>query len=280
MKKLKLISTTIASLALCLTMLAGCGTSQSTSSKDSNATKTSDNSKKPLAGKKLALAINATFPPFESVKMDSNGNNTYVGMDIDIVNYLSQQMGFTYEISDMKFSGLVGSLQSKRADFVISGISPTAERKKNVDFTDSYFFPKTAILCKKGTNYTTKESLKGKKVSTSFGTTYEKLAKSIEGVEVSSVDSSTAAAQEVTSGRVDGAVLDALQCDKFVKADPTLEKHIIAETTIPVDESFAIACQKDSELTKLFNEEISKMKKNGKLNEIIKKWVGDEYIQK
>ncbi|MBP2652112.1 MAG: artP [Firmicutes bacterium] len=278
----KLFSKAIISCILCIfciAVLAGCGTNSSDNSANKPAAQSTDASK-PLAGKKLVLAVNATFPPFESVKMDANGNKVFEGVDIDIVNYLAEQLGFTYEVTDMKFSGLVGALQSKRADFVISGISPTAERKENADFTESYFFPKTAILCKKGSNLTTKDSLENKKVSTSFGSTYEKLAKSIPGVEVVSVDSSTVAVQEVVNGRVDAAIIDALQSEKFLNADNTLEKHIISEETIPLDESFAIACQKNSELTKLFDAELAKMKQNGKLNEIIKKWVGDEYVVK
>lgn len=275
MKKLKLILTSIATLTLSASLLAGCGTSQSKNSDD----KAASASGKVLSDKKLTIAINATFPPFESVKVNSNGDKDYEGLDLDVIKYMSEDMGFTYEINDMKFSGLIGSLQSKRADVVISGISPTGERKENADFTDSYFFPKTAILSKKGSNIT-KETLKGKKVSTTFGTSYEKLAKSFDGVEVTSLDSSPAAVKELTSGRVDGAILDAQQCDSIIKEDSTLEKHIISDVQVPVEESFAIACQKDSELTKLFNDEIKKMKDNGKLNEIIKKWVGEEYTIK
>ena len=78
-------------------------------------------------GKKLVVAINATFPPFESVK---EGTKDYSGIDIEIAQYIGKKLGKTVEFNDMKFASLVPTLQSGRADMIISGISPTAKRKK------------------------------------------------------------------------------------------------------------------------------------------------------
>ena len=77
---------------------------------------------KEAANGKLTIAINATFPPFESVK---EGTHDYVGVDIDIARYIGQKLGKEVTFTDMKFASLVPTLQSGRADMIVSAISPT-----------------------------------------------------------------------------------------------------------------------------------------------------------
>ena len=48
----------------------------------------------------------------------------------------------------MDFGGLLASLSSGKVDFVMAGMTPTAERKNNVDFTDIYFVAKTWLFLK------------------------------------------------------------------------------------------------------------------------------------
>jgi His/Glu/Gln/Arg/opine family amino acid ABC transporter permease subunit len=230
---------------------------------------------KPLAGKHLNMAVNATFPPFESVVLDeASGQSSIVGLDIDIANALADRLGFTFEITDMEFNGLVGALQSGRADFVLSGISPTEERKESVDFTEDYFYPKTSIMCKKGENISSLADLPGKTVSASFGTTYEALAKGIEGVSVTSLNSTPLVIQELVNGRVDAAIIDASQAVEFLKVQPSLEFHVLSEEEVPSDDSYAIACPKGSELVAYFNTALKEMKDDGELAAIEEKWMG------
>ena len=58
---------------------------------------------KEAANGKLTIAINATFPPFESVK---EGTHDYVGVDIDIARYIGQKLGKEVTFTDMKFASL------------------------------------------------------------------------------------------------------------------------------------------------------------------------------
>ena len=125
--------------------------------------------KKIFEGKHFVMATSANFPPLEYVILDEKGENKVVGFDIDLAIALSEELGFTYEIMNTQFSSLIGGLQSKRVDFIISGMSPTEERKKSVDFTNGYFFPKIAVISLKGNKeYSTLKSLEGKKNSNNF----------------------------------------------------------------------------------------------------------------
>lgn len=271
------------SISICVLVFAGCGSSASVSSSDSSSdsssASSSNTSAKVLSGKKYKIALNATFAPFESVSVDSSGKTGYVGFDIDVINAMAKDLGFTYTVDNMDFNGLVGALQSGRDDFVISGISPTEERKKSVDFTEPYFTCKTAIIERKGGKLVSTSDLKGKKIAASFGTEYETLAKE-SGAVVSSMNSSTLVMQELLNDRVDGAILDASQASVEVKQYSNLEYHVIPSKQLgdSVSNEFAIACPKDSPLVGTFNKELKKLNNDGTIKKLIIKWMGKAYL--
>ena len=260
--------------AVCAAAFVGCSRAPSSSSASSG------DSAKPLSGKNYKIALNATFAPFESMSVNSQGQTEYVGFDVDLLKAMAKDLGFRYTIDNMDFNGLVGALQSGRDDFVISGISPTEERKKTVDFTDSYFTCKTAIIEKKGGKITDAAGLKGKKIAASFGTDYESFAKTA-GAVVSSMDSSTLVMQELLSGRVDGAILDASQAAVQIKQNSGLEYHVLssADLNSSVSDTFAIACPKGSSLVATFNTELKMLQDNGTIKKLITKWMGSEYLK-
>jgi polar amino acid transport system substrate-binding protein len=282
MIKPKKILSLVVLVALAVTTFVGCSKqaedNSSSQNEQSSEIVVSSETEKPFEGEKLTLAINATFAPFESVKINEGGESEFEGIDIDIANKLAEKLGFEMEITDMAFSGLIGALTSNRADFVISGISPTEERLKNVDFTTSYFFPSVAIISLKENAINEESELAGKKVAVPFGTTYEIKAKSIEGTEVVSIDGTPAVIQELNNKRVDAAIIDGCQAAEFVKQNPDLQYSLFPVERV-IEESFAIATPKDSELLSSLDEALKEMMENGELDEIIAKWLGEEYLE-
>ena len=53
------------------------------------------------------------------------------------------------EIQEMGFDSLIASLNANKVDMVISGINPTDERKKAVDFSDVYYTGKGIFVVNK-----------------------------------------------------------------------------------------------------------------------------------
>lgn len=271
MKKFKKSFILVLVLVMLSALIAGCTQDNKPNEEPSEGTK-------PLEGKHLRYAINATFPPFESVEI-VNGKSNFIGMDLELVDYLAEKLGFTYEITDMAFAGLVGAIQSDRADFVCSGISPTEERLKNVDFSVSYYYPGIAVVSRKDEPLTNLEELTGKKIVVGFGTTYEMWAKEyIKDADVLAIDGTPAVIQELKNSRGDAAILDANQAAEFVKQNPDLQFDVL-EYDKSRENSFAIAFPKDSELTEIFNVELNKMLENGEMDKLIVKWCGEEFAK-
>ena len=79
-------------------------------------------------------------------------NDSYSGLDYELIMRMAYDMGMRVEFSDMTFSSLIPALQSGKVDVVISSVVYTEERSKVVDFTESYFDNPQVLIQKKTTN--------------------------------------------------------------------------------------------------------------------------------
>ena len=94
--------------------------------------------------KVIKLGTNAAFPPFEYVE----GKNI-VGFDITMGQKIAKNAGMKLEVVDMAFDSLIPALQSGTIDFIAAGMSVNEERKKNVDFSETYFESEQVIIVRK-----------------------------------------------------------------------------------------------------------------------------------
>src|SRR5574343_805595 len=114
----------------------------------------------------LRVGTDATFPPMEYVE---NGKRT--GFDIELVEAIAKTMGKQVEWVDIDVKGLIPGLISKRFDMAVSAIYITDERKKVVEFTDSYYAGGLVAMVKdNNTSIKKLADLDGKKVSVQVGT--------------------------------------------------------------------------------------------------------------
>ena len=81
----------------------------------------------------LRLTVNSTYAPME---YRDPTTNQLVGLDIDLANELAKRLGVKIVWSETPFAELIPSLQTKRADFIISGISDRSSRREAADFID------------------------------------------------------------------------------------------------------------------------------------------------
>ena len=81
----------------------------------------------------LTMATNATFQPYEYYDGDQ-----IVGIDADIAKAICDKLGYELKIEDMEFDAIIAAVSSGKADFGAAGITVTEDRKKNIDFTDTY----------------------------------------------------------------------------------------------------------------------------------------------
>jgi len=227
--------------------------------------------------KKLIMGTSPDYPPYEFI---NSKTGAIEGFDIDIAKYITSQLGFELEVQGMDFNGLLPALQSRRVDFVMAGMTPTEDRKKNADFSEIYFQAQNTIVARAGSNLKVPGDLTGKRVGVQLGTIQETevkdFAKEIQGIEVVSLNKISDLILELKARRIDAAVIEDTVAKGFVQANPDLEFNVI-----PTDgpTGSAVAFPKGSPLVADFNRVLAEMKANGKLEELATRWFSESIPQ-
>ena len=254
MKLKKLVSVLL--VAACVFSLAACG------SKDDS--KDSGDSKKDSKDT-LVMATNAEFPPYEFHEGDD-----VVGIDADIARAIGEEMGMEVKSEDMAFDSIIPAVTSGKADFGAAGMTVTEDRKKNVDFTDTYATATQVIIVKEGSDIAGPDDLTGKKIGVQLGTTGDIYADDIEDAEVERYNKGFEAVQALTQDKIDAVVIDGEPAKEFVAEADGLK--ILDEAF--TEEEYAIAVAKDNDdLLKKMNEALASLKESGKIDEIVAKYI-------
>ena len=231
----------------------------------------------PLAGEHLKIALSPDFMYFETVsETDETG---YEGLDIDIIKLLSQKLGFTFEIVPMGFSSLIGALQTGDADFVISGMSYTAERAKVVDFSMTYCITDVGCVVPVDSAIASFDDLQGQIVACSQGTTYELLIEGIPGATLKTFQGQAAVGNAVAEG-LDGVVAGLTSINGSKKLSNTvltadgapMLKYFLLEGEGTADQ-YNIAFPKGSKLVEPINAVLTELQADGTLDTLIKQWL-------
>ena len=126
---------------------------------------------------KIVLGVSPDYPPYEFLTTE-NGNKKVVGADIYLAEQVAKKLGVQVEIQEMAFDSLIAALNANKVDMVISGVNPTEERKKAVDFSDVYYTSKGIFVVNKDSEeIKSVADLKNKKIGVQKGSTYETYAK-------------------------------------------------------------------------------------------------------
>ena len=106
----------------------------------------------------LKIAMECNYAPFNwSQTTDVNGavkikdSDLYAnGYDVQVAKYIAAELGMALEISAVEWDSLIPGLQAGTFDGIIAGMSPTAEREEEVDFTECYYNSNLVVIYKKG----------------------------------------------------------------------------------------------------------------------------------
>lgn len=207
--------------------------------------------------------------------MAADGTKTYVGMNIDIVKAVVEKNGGTVEFQDMPFKSLIAAIQAGQIDFCSGGMAPTEERQQTLNFSEVFFYPRNAIVYRDTDSYPTLDSLQGKTVAYVFGTNYQQVAESIEGVNAVGIQGSPACIEEVKSKRADACIIDGAGAVEYLGENSGLAMSLLDKDP---NDCFAIGFPKDSPYYETFNNTLKEMMENGELDSIIASHLSEEFI--
>ena len=220
---------------------------------------------------KIRIAVDLGVPPYGLTddKMQPSGS------DIDTAKLLAKDWGLEFVHVPTTGASRIPSLQTDKADLVISTLSITPDRAKVIDFTLGYAVIRTVIAATKGTDVKKLADLDGKTVGTVRGTTHDtQLTKEgPKGMKLVRYEDDATEAQAFLSGQVDIISTGELLVAPIGKKNPArqLEVKFVLDTFI-----LAVGVKKDeTRLRDEVNKWISAKLKDGTLNAIYKKHHGD-----
>lgn len=217
----------------------------------------------------IKMATNAAFPPYEYKEGEA-----FVGIDVDIATAIAEELGKKLEIVDMEFDSIITSVKQGEVDFGMAGMTVTDERKVDVDFSSSYATGVQVVIVKEDSEIKDLDGLEGKKIGVQLGTTGDIYATDDYGSEfVTQYGKGADAVIALNGGDVDAVIIDNEPAKAFVAANEGLK---ILETEYAV-EDYAIAVKKgNTELLESIDAALETLTANGKIDEIIAKYIKAE----
>lgn len=205
------------------------------------------------AQKTWVNGIDANYPPFAYI--DGKGNPA--GFDVDSMNWIAKKMGFAVTHKPIAWDGIIPALLARQIDMICSGMSITAERAKQVNFSEPYWTVSRVFLVPAASTLTPQDILsKPVKLGVQRGTSEADAIQKEQkekgySFELRQYESAPLAIEDLLNGRIDAALMDALPAEDSIAKGRAVKKAGIHGEP----DNFGVAMRKeDAELAKLINE--------------------------
>ncbi|WP_247906719.1 ABC transporter substrate-binding protein/permease [Streptococcus anginosus] len=166
----------------------------------------------------LRIGMEAAYAPFNWTQDDDKngaikieGTNQYAnGYDVQIAKQVAKALGKKPLVVKTSWNGLIPALTSGKLDMIVAGMSPTAERKKEIAFSNSYYTSEPVVLVNKDGAYANAKTLKdfkGAKITSQQGVYLYNLISQLTGAKQETAMGDFAQMrQALESGVIDGYI--------------------------------------------------------------------------
>ncbi|WP_415604587.1 ABC transporter substrate-binding protein/permease [Liquorilactobacillus hordei] len=173
----------------------------------------------------LVVGTSADYPPYEFTVKQS-GKTNYVGLDIEIAKKFAKDLGVKLEIKNMNFDSLLVALETHKVDAVISGMNPTPERQKSVDFSNVYYRGKQYMLINKkdAALYKNIHSFKNKTIGAQTGSLqYDLVKKQMKNNQIKGLAKLNDLVIALQSGKVNAVAMEEATAKAFAQNNSSLK---------------------------------------------------------
>ena len=223
------------------------------------------------SAKKIRVSIDLAVPP--SGMTDASMKPT--GSDYDVAVLLAKDLGVALEVVPTVGATRIPNLQTGKADIIISTLAWTPERAKVIDYSVPYAPQISLVGGVKGINVKSMADLAGKSVAVNRSTTQDTdLTNNAKGANVVRYDDDAGVITAVVTGQADlvGTSNALFQTMQQKAPQRNLEMKFVLRTN-----DLGIGVRKDDpKLLAWVNDWVKANHKNGKLNEIFKKYHGTD----
>ena len=231
----------------------------------------------PKEGDTVRVGLDDTFAPMGF----RNDKGEVVGFDIDLAKAIGDLYGWKMEFQPIDWAMKETELNTGNIDMIWNGLGITPDREKQMLFSKTYYESPGIIITKKGSPIQKLEDLEGKKVSTQSGSTTAKyiqawpngLYQKLNGQPVL-YSSYNEVFSDLDSGRVDAVATDSCY-GRYVMQVRGADKYAFFVDDSHPAEPFGVGMRLgDQALKEKIDQGISQLKENGKYDQIVEKWFG------
>jgi ABC-type amino acid transport substrate-binding protein len=216
----------------------------------------------------MHVSNSGVYPPFEWVE-----NSKLVGFDVDLSNLIAAELGVKADIQVVDFKGLIPALKSGKTDMLITALTYTQERAKQVAFSKPYYPTAMAVTVRKSEKgFDSKDALRGNKLGAEMGTTGDSEARAVPDADTKTYDSLMLAMKDLENGRLD-AVISTLPPAQYLIHRNFDDLRI----SYRYNEGYvAIAMRPENRrLIAAIDQALDHLKSSGKMRDLEMKWFGE-----
>lgn len=224
----------------------------------------------------LKVGLMGTYQPYNFL----NDQKEMDGFDVDIAKEMAKRLDVDVEFVAQEFSGMIAGLETKKFDTVISQMTITEDRKKQMDFTEPYITNSVKVIVQDNNDtIKSEQDFKGKNIGVGLGTNDEtylrtELLPEVGDFTIKTYDDVITTLKDLDTGRIDATI------NNMYALKPVIEKNGFKIKAVgePIKSDKAgIAIRKGNEtLLKEMNKHLADMKEDGTYREIFVKWFGEE----
>ena len=198
------------------------------------------------------------------------------GVMPDVIREIGKREGFDVSFDVIPFSALIQSVLSDKIDLIVAGMTPTPKREEVIDFSQpvAEFGKGIIVNASDKHNYRTIQDLKGTIVGAGVGEeTSDELIKLGIFEDVKLYTNGADMARDVALGRITAAFND-YPVLKAQEAAGTMQGTRVVDGFVPLRKvpiAFGVKKGNTALLSKI-NSGLNKIKADGTLDQILKKW--------
>ncbi len=226
--------------------------------------------------KVIRVGVEGAYPPFSNVTPDGK----LVGFDIDMAKAIVEAAGAECKLVMQDWDGIIPALIAGKYDCIVASMSITEERKKKVAFTNKYYNTPAKFVAKKGLikNFSP-EVIKGKTIGVQRSTIHDSFLTDNYGdkVTIKRYGTQDELYLDIAAGRIDMLICDSIAASEGFLKKPEGQGFEFVGPDLTDPKWFGIGAgialrKQDTDLQKLLNTGIDKIRANGTYKKIQDKY--------
>lgn len=219
---------------------------------------------------KLQVGLLTDYPPFGG----TDAQQQPAGYDADVAKLLAKALGVTLELIPVTGPNRIPYLLTNKVDVLIATFGITAERSKQVRFSNPYSSLTIYVLAPKSLAIKTPEDLKAVSISVARASTQDTAISAVApaGTALKRFDDDATALQALISGQVQAMGASNTILAQLTKEYPQL--NIEPKITLREQANGMAFRKTDTALQEYANKFIADIEKSGELSAINQRWFG------